>query len=99
MNRRPANFAAALPWYMISVVALCLFLVSAAVHGTGGGGSSGWYNSGSSYDSGSDSGSWFDSGSSSSGSSDSGSWDSGGSDSGSWDSGGGDSGGSDSGSW
>ena len=107
MNRGP-NFVAALPWYILSIVALCLFLVGSAVHSGGSSGSnSGSSNSGSSWlfvgngggwnsndsSGGSSGGSSWDSGSSG----DSGGWDSGGGDSGSW--GGGDSGGGDSGSW
>lgn len=108
MNRGP-NFSAALPWYVLAVLSLCLFLVSSVVRGAGGsflntgsldtGGSSWYSDSGSS--SNSDSSGWNSSSSDSGGwgssGSDSGSWDSGGSDSGGWDSGGSDSGGWDSG--
>ncbi len=109
MNRG-RNLGAALPWYILSIIALCLFLAGGALRSTGigifdlGGGSS-WYDDSGSSDSG-----WYsDSGSSDGsgwdwGGSDSGGWDSGGGDSGGWDSGGGDSGGwdsggGDSGSW
>jgi hypothetical protein len=108
--RSGRNLGAALPWYILAIVAFCLFLASGAFHigrgggigifGSGGSSDSSWYSDSGSSDSG-----WY----SDSGSSDSGSWDWGGSDSGSWDSGGGwdsggdsggwDSGGGDSGSW
>jgi hypothetical protein len=111
MNNRSQNFAAALPWYLLSVVSVCLFLVGSLIQApsgndsldTGSSDSSGssWYSDGGSSDS--DSGGWDWSSDSGSDSGDSGGWDSGG-DSGGWDSGG-DSGGwdsgggSDSGSW
>lgn len=90
MNRG-RNLGAALPWYILSIISLCLFPVSGTFQTSGSGffgssGSAGW-----SWDSGS--GSSDSSGGWEWGGGDSGGWDSGGGDSGSWDSGGGDSGG------